>query len=67
MSNFTYRQLKKQIEKFNDEQLDSDVSVYLAWENEYFEIEDVTFATSENDILDSEHPILYVDDGSGLC
>jgi hypothetical protein len=64
MSGLTYRQMFEILENVSPEQIDMNVSVYLAWEDEYFEVEDVTFATKENDVLDAEHPILYVDDGS---
>jgi len=56
----TYKQLKEEIEKFDEEQITSDVSIYLPWEDEYRLLKEVTFATKDNGILDSEHPILYI-------
>lgn len=57
----TYRSLLQQLQKMNDSQLDCNCSVYVPWESEYFELDDeCNFATAMNDVLDAEHPILYV-------
>ena len=59
----TYKELIEEIfSKFSTEQLNSDVAIYIPWEDEYFELDDILFADEENDVLDTEHPILYVRD-----
>jgi hypothetical protein len=60
MKGMTFKQLKEEIEKFNDEQLNSTVTTYIPWEDEYFGILEVTFATKDNDVLDAEHPVLFI-------
>ena len=59
----TYKELIEEIfSKFSTEQLNSDVAIYIPWEDEYFELDDILFADEENDVLDTEHSILYVRD-----
>jgi hypothetical protein len=55
--NRTYRQLLEWLKKFNDDQLDSNVSVHLKDMDEWFPIEATAF-TEEDDVLDKGHPYL---------
>ena len=43
----TFRQLAEQIAQMNDEQLDSNVSVYDSDNDEYYGVNDMAFATEE--------------------
>ena len=58
----TYRELAALImEEFNDDQLDMDVTVYNADQDEYFLLAETPVAiTSEDDVLDADHPYLIV-------
>lgn len=60
MRGLTYRELLNDIKSLELEHLDDTVSIYIPWDDEYFELSEMTFATKENDVLDIEHPILYV-------
>jgi len=58
----TYRELAALImEEFSDDQLDMDVTVYIADQDEYFPLAHTPFAiTSEDDVLDADHPYLII-------
>ena len=55
--NLTYRQLLEWLKKFNDEQLDSNVSVHIKDADEWYPVEATAF-TEEDDVLDKGHPYL---------
>ena len=55
----TYRQLAEQISAFTEEQLDSNVTIFDKYEDEYYgEKVELVFTTEDCDTLDPEHPIL---------
>lgn len=57
-----YRELKAQLEKFTEEQLDQDVTVYVSGEGEYFGlVQDFPICESEaDDVLDAGHKYLVI-------
>ena len=58
----TYRELAALImEEFNDDQLDMDVSVYDWDQDEFYPLAETPWAiTSEDDVLDADHPYLII-------
>jgi hypothetical protein len=55
----TYRELLKQLQQLNEEQLNSDVCVYNKWEDQFIQYDvDFTLADEECDVLDLDHPII---------
>ena len=59
----TYRELLEKLMKLNNEQLDSDVTIYVPWDGEYCTMDDdLWFACKDHSILDENHPILYIAD-----
>jgi len=54
----TYRKLLEIIAKFNEEQLDQDVTIYEPYEMEFYPATDVLFADENNDVLDEDHPFI---------
>ena len=60
MAGMTYRQLKAHLEVMDDEQLDSDVTIRLMPEDEYYGYTDIGFSPA-NDVLDKNHPFINVD------
>jgi len=57
----TYRELKKQIDSFTDEQLSMDVTILDCGIGEYFASHALCFAQNGHDILDDNHPYLILD------
>lgn len=57
----TYRQLWEALINMNDEQLDSNVTVRIPHEDEFYPAE-LRFA-EETDVLDQGHPVIHVLDG----
>ena len=59
--NLTYRQLLAELQTFTDEQLDCNVSVYDCDNEEYYPLQpEIAFATEDCQVLDPNHPILYI-------
>jgi hypothetical protein len=57
----TYQQLLAQLEVMTEKQLNMDVTVYVCDSKEYYAIQDeIAFATEKCDVLDVDHPILYL-------
>ena len=56
----TWRELKNHINTMDDEQLDTDVTVHLVIQDEYFRVSDINYSP-ENDVLDKNHPYLDVE------
>ena len=56
----TYKELLSALQDFNQEQLDSTVTVYDLDSDEYFAAE-LFFVTEENDRLDMDHPIISLE------
>lgn len=56
----TYKELLQQLQKMNEEQLNSDVCVWDSYENDEFHQASVelVFATEECQVLDINHPII---------
>lgn len=55
----TYRELAEQLAHLNDEQLDSDVTVYDTNQDEYFGCYELVLRfEEETDVLDEGHPFL---------
>ncbi len=58
----TYRELLKNLQKLSEDQLDSDVTVELGLSDECFPAE-FRICGEEHDVLDEDHPVIYVKDG----
>jgi len=56
----TYAQLKAHIETMDNEQLNQDVTIFLATEDEYMPVFNIEYAEDNNDVLDKNHPFLIV-------
>ena len=57
----TYRELAALIMEFDDEQLDSNVTIYHSDQDEYFPLAYTPLAiTAEDDVLDANHPYLII-------
>ena len=58
----TYRELAELIlEEFNDDQLDMDVTVYDQEQDEFYPLAETPWAiTSDEDVLDPDHPYLII-------
>lgn len=57
----TYRELAALIMEFDDEQLDSDVTIYDSDQDEYVPLAYTPLAiTAEDDVLDANHPYLVI-------
>jgi hypothetical protein len=57
----TYQELLVQLEAMSQEQLNMDVTVYICDSEEYYAIQDeIVFATEECEVLDVNHPVLYL-------
>lgn len=59
----TYKELLEKLKRLSQEQLDSDVTVYVCDENfsfgdEFFPVNDLLTSDDSNDILDPDHPYL---------
>ena len=56
----TYKELLQQLQKMNEEQLNSDVCVWDSYENDEFYQAGVglVFATEDCQVLDVDHPII---------
>jgi hypothetical protein len=55
----TYKELLAELQKLNEEQLNSDVAVYDNYEQEYHQLTvKLVFATDECQVLDVDHPII---------
>lgn len=54
-----YADLLIALSVMNDEQLNSDITVYVPEWDEHFEA-NLVFATEENDVLDIDHPIIRI-------
>ena len=56
----TYKELLQQLQKMNEEQLNSDVCVWDSYENDEFYQDGVelVFATEDCQVLDVDHPII---------
>lgn len=57
----TYRELAEYISKLNDEQQDSDVTVYVMGAGEFYPlVPDYPVSEIDNDVLDEGHPYLVI-------
>ena len=57
----TYLDLLTELQSFTEEQLMMNVTVYDCDNEEYYPITDgIAFTTEECDVLDNNHPILYI-------
>jgi hypothetical protein len=55
----TYKELLAELQKLNEEQLNSDVAVCDNYEQEYHQLTvKLVFATDECQVLDVDHPII---------
>jgi len=55
----TYKELLQELQQFNEEQLNSDVAIYVPGVDEYYqEGVELVFATDECQVLDVDHPII---------
>lgn len=53
-----YRELQAAMATWTDEQLDSDITIEVSWDNECYPAE-LRIADEEHDSLDENHPIIY--------
>jgi len=56
----TYRQMGEKIKEMNDEQLDSNITVYVENEEEFYPAD--LRIVKEDDVLDENHPIIVISD-----
>ena len=62
MSNLTYRELRDHINTFDDEQLDSNVSINVTQQDEFMPCQALDYVEEEgNGILDPLHPFLVME------
>lgn len=61
----TYRDLLERLKKLNDEQLDSDLTVFDSVQKEYYEINMVISEEPEDDVLDKDHPVINLETAIG--
>lgn len=55
----TYKELLQQLQKLNEEQLNSDVAIYDEGIDEYYQLTvEFVFATEKCQVLDVDHPII---------
>jgi hypothetical protein len=55
----TYKELLQQLQQLNEEQLNSDVAIYVPGVDEYYQDGvELVFATDECQVLDVDHPII---------
>lgn len=58
----TYRQLLAHISTMDDSQLDTNVTVYNTYEDEYYPVPAIDYVSEDgNGVLDPLHPFLVVD------
>lgn len=58
----TFKDLKKILNGFTEEQLDNDVSIFLSGPGEYCSIRSVSFAVKDESVLDVGHPYIDMND-----
>lgn len=58
MKNPTYKQLKNWLASLTEDQLNTNVTIYDADNDEFYPVEGM-FQTIETDVLDEDHPALY--------
>lgn len=61
-----WRTLRDHINTMDEQQLNSDVTIHLVEEDEYFPVPDINYSP-ENDVLDKNHPFLDVKTKSCRC
>jgi hypothetical protein len=55
----TYKELLSELQKLNEEQLNSDVTIYEPCADEFWQDKvELVFATEECQVLDVDHPII---------
>ena len=55
----TYKELLQELQQLNEEQLNSDVAIYVPDVDEYYQKSvELVFATDECQVLDVNHPII---------
>lgn len=54
----TYKELLLEIQRFNEEQLNSDVCIYDTGTDEYYQLNVELVFAAETDVLDIDHPII---------
>ena len=59
MENLTYRELFDLIGKMSEEQLNANVTVRIAEQDEFFPVEELKYSPV-TDVLDKDHPYLEI-------
>jgi len=59
--NYTYRQLLAALHELSPEELDLNVTIYDSSREEYYPL-NYTDKTDDDDVLDSNHPIMIIND-----
>ena len=55
----TYKELLAELQKLNEEQLNSDVAIWDVANDEYYQQDvDLLFVDNTQDVLDVDHPII---------
>jgi len=62
--NYTYRQLLEALLELSQEELDLNVAIYDSSREEYYQL-NYTGKTEGDDFLDTDHPIIIVNDPEG--
>lgn len=57
----TYGELREVLHNLTEEQLGCDVTVELGITDEFY-VAELRISGSENDVLDEDHPVIYVED-----
>jgi len=62
MANLTWKELKAHIETMDDEQINTNVTVYITGEDEFWPISELNYVNEDGDgVLDPFHPYLHLD------
>ena len=54
----TYKELLLQIQRFSEEQLNSDVCIYDTGTDEHYQLNVELVFAAETDVLDIDHPVI---------
>jgi len=55
----TWKELQEHIEAMDEKQINTDVTVHIVEDDEFFPVVDINFSP-ENEVLDKDHPYLNV-------
>lgn len=58
----TYKELREILNAASEEELNSDVTVYLPESDEYYSVTDYDITDEDNDVFDAGQPFLIVEE-----